>query len=124
MKTIVAPITTAMAIVVTMPSQTSPTTNAGHITKNTAGHMGHVTTLVKTAPERAPGHCSEATFQNMLGGSTKRCFWINSNAWNAGMACVLTKKDKINNPTQYTHAVILPTTPPSLLQTQVPPVII
>ena len=30
--------------------------------------------------KKAPGHCVEATFQNMLGGSTKRCFWINPNA--------------------------------------------
>ena len=30
--------------------------------------------------KRAPGHCVEATFQNMMGGSTKRCFWINPSA--------------------------------------------
>jgi len=41
----------------------------------THGACNHIS---KFFTQRAHGHKEEATFSNMLGGSTKRCFWLHS----------------------------------------------
>ena len=61
---------------------TRPTQNRRHqnLSKNqqycwTHGACNHTS---KICTERAQGHKEDATFSNMLGGSTKRCFWLPS----------------------------------------------
>jgi len=54
----------------------------------------------KACTQRATGHKEEATFTNMLGGSTKRCFRLRS-TWRCGMV-----SNKVNK--SYLHALISP----------------